>query len=64
MLDIYQLNEDKMDVSEYFSSDKLKYDVKQTHRSVESEFVIIQIPQKYRGHFTEFKYKYYNYLKR
>ncbi|EGI61096.1 Leukotriene A-4 hydrolase [Acromyrmex echinatior] len=57
--DIYQLNEDKMDVSEYFSSDKLKYDVKQTHRSVESEFVIIQIPQKYRGHFTEFKYKYY-----
>ncbi|XP_011061643.1 PREDICTED: leukotriene A-4 hydrolase-like [Acromyrmex echinatior] len=59
ILDIYQLNEDKMDVSEYFSSDKLKYDVKQTHRSVESEFVIIQIPQKYRGHFTEFKYKYY-----
>ncbi|KAG5348034.1 LKHA4 hydrolase, partial [Acromyrmex charruanus] len=60
ILDIYQLNEDKMDVSEYFSSDKLKYDVKQTHCSVGSEFIVIQIPQKYRGRFTEFKYKYCN----
>ncbi|XP_011061645.1 PREDICTED: leukotriene A-4 hydrolase-like [Acromyrmex echinatior] len=61
ILDIYQLNEDKMDISEYSSNDKLKYDVKQTPRNIGvNEFVVIQIPQKYRGRFTEFKYKYCN----
>ncbi|KAG5305557.1 LKHA4 hydrolase, partial [Acromyrmex insinuator] len=59
ILDIYQLNEDKMDISEYSSNDKLKYVVKQTPRNIGvNEYVVIQIPQKYRGRFTEFKYKY------
>ncbi|KYN35576.1 Leukotriene A-4 hydrolase, partial [Trachymyrmex septentrionalis] len=57
IVNIYQLNEDKMYVTDYKSGDHLEYSVTQNVDSVGSKF-LIRIPQLYKGPFTEYKYQY------